>query len=608
MKKENTEHQDFKIKKIEWVLKNFDVLFPPFQGGSFFSKEMVSDIWNEGPGVTVINGALFTKDRKSKYINYKNGMRYTAEVPDVSCPSIYLLGSSHVYGLFCDDANTIASHLQYACNQKLSGEKYAIKNYGTSTCKIYDHTLQLLSLPLKKGDKVIVISTAGSTEKYDKIIFESIISQKLFCSDRGVDYCLFLFPRWRQLINPSDHEKMFICNSEYDIFYGNTLKLEYKSLKKYTPPTIAQDLIAVECSCFDLQPYFNRPHVHGDVLIDRSHVGSKGNKIIADAIFNSYILRVVNKNQINVESAKIFAYENIKNIIFNQHSKNKDLSLWIDKIRSEDSKKYNRIGAIVMNCNPFTNGHLYIIEKSLKSVDFLYIIVVQENLSDFSFEDRINLIKAGTAHIANRVSVVPSGKYIISSFTFPEYFSKNELQGEVIDTSYDVLIFGSVVAPLLGISCRFIGEEPYCKVTNQYNLTMKAILPKIGVEVIENPRMEIDGVAVSASLVRKLAQERKFGELEKLVPKTTFDFLCKNYLIVDNFEAFPNKKQKFLIKIYSPFVKIFANDAFFAKFKKDPSDFFASTKHPFNNILKSMLLLIGPEPKKTNYKTITEKK
>ncbi len=52
-------------------------------------------------------------------------------------------------------------------------------------------------------------------------------------------------------------------------------------------------------------------------------------------------------------------------------------------------------------------------------------------------------------------------------------------------------------------------------------------MPEYGCEVVEMPRLEENGSAVSASRVRKLLKERNFEEIEKIVPKATLRFLCK---------------------------------------------------------------------------------
>lgn len=183
------------------------------------------------------------------------------------------------------------------------------------------------------------------------------------------------------------------------------------------------------------------------------------------------------------------------------------------------------MGAIVMNCNPFTLGHRYLIEKALEQCGFLAVFVVQEDRSDFPFEDRLRLVDEGTADLKN-VVVIPSGKFVISSLTFSEYFNKSKMQDREIDTSLDVLVFAREIAPCLHITKRFAGEEPFDQVTRQYNETMRRILPEYGIEFVEIPRMEVDGEAVSASRVRKLLAEGNFEALKLLVPESTFQYLC----------------------------------------------------------------------------------
>ena len=209
-------------------------------------------------------------------------------------------------------------------------------------------------------------------------------------------------------------------------------------------------------------------------------------------------------------------------------SDNPQLKEYQEFIKSNAIHKTPKIGSIVMNCNPFTLGHQYLIEYAAKQVDYLYIFVVEEDKSLFKFEDRIELVKVGTSHLKN-VKVLPSGQFIISTLTFSTYFDKENTDGATIDTSLDVETFGSQIAPCLNISVRFVGEEPLDPVTSLYNRSMKEILPKYGVELCEIPRREIDGEVISASRVRKCLEEKNWEEIRKLVPETTYSFLEANY-------------------------------------------------------------------------------
>lgn len=184
-------------------------------------------------------------------------------------------------------------------------------------------------------------------------------------------------------------------------------------------------------------------------------------------------------------------------------------------------------GAIVMNCNPFTLGHQFLIRQSAKKVDHLYIFVVEEDKSFFPFKDRIELVKAGTKDIKN-VVVVPSGKLIISSVTFPGYFLKDSPDSVGVDTSLDVDIFARYIAGPLGITKRFVGEEPIDIVTRNYNESMKEILPRYGIEVDEIKRKEESGGVISASRVRRALKAGNFEMIRCLVPDTTYQYLCEN--------------------------------------------------------------------------------
>lgn len=73
----------------------------------------------------------------------------------------------------------------------------------------------------------------------------------------------------------------------------------------------------------------------------------------------------------------------------------KELEEWRSSLERFEVEGNAAVGSIVMNCNPFTLGHRYLIEYASKYVDYLYIFVVEEDKSFFPFSDRIDLIKKG---------------------------------------------------------------------------------------------------------------------------------------------------------------------------------------------------------------------
>lgn len=187
-------------------------------------------------------------------------------------------------------------------------------------------------------------------------------------------------------------------------------------------------------------------------------------------------------------------------------------------------KKDGKNGLIVMNANPFTLGHKYLVEQAAKQVDNLYVIVVDEDKSLFTSTERYEMVRRGCNHLAN-VIVCHGSSYIISSATFPSYFIKKMDDVALAQIELDINITARHIAPALGVSVRFVGREPTDELTRNYNAVMKQQLPKHGVEVVELARLELNGSPVSASMVRKMLNEHKYHQASCLVADTTIPYL-----------------------------------------------------------------------------------
>ena len=187
-------------------------------------------------------------------------------------------------------------------------------------------------------------------------------------------------------------------------------------------------------------------------------------------------------------------------------------------------------GAVVMNCNPFTLGHRYLIEQAAKECDRLLIFVLSEDRSYFKTADRMAMVKAGTADLPN-VTVLPTGPYLISSATFPTYFLKEQVDSLNVQCQLDVAVFGTHFVPKFNISRRFVGSEPFCPVTSAYNRALRQLLPEYGVSLFEIPRLETNSTPVSATNVRKLIEEKDEEGIRALVPESTFQYLKDNHLL-----------------------------------------------------------------------------
>lgn len=182
-----------------------------------------------------------------------------------------------------------------------------------------------------------------------------------------------------------------------------------------------------------------------------------------------------------------------------------------------------RVASIVVNANPFTLGHQYLVEKAASENDVVHVFVVSEDVSVIPFSVRYDLVKRGTSHL-NNVVLHKAGNYIISSATFPSYFIKD---GKTVVTTHaklDLEIFKRYIVPALGINRRYVGEEPYCEVTKNYNEIMKSTLEEEGIECRIIPRLELGGNAISASRVRANIREGRMDKIKELVPSTTYEY------------------------------------------------------------------------------------
>lgn len=313
-----------------------------------------------------------------------------------------------------------------------------------------------------------------------------------------------------------------ICHNGGKVRVVNCGCLETRRFYGYLPRIIATQLRKGDIVVIDLPPkdiegvYYldlnkelEKHNVKVEWMVDKPwHCNHKINQIYAEAIYDTLI--PVLRKSMEEQGEVIEKDENfIKFLYLERYFGNFDAS------------KYNRIGSIVMNCNPFTYGHRYLVEQALNLVDFLIIFVVEQDKSVFSFAERFAMVKKGVEELDN-VMVVPSGPFILSQMTVPEYFNNKQMTENVSEhEEQDVAIFAGKIAPPLGIKYRFVGEEPFDEVTNRYNMAMKKVLPQYGIDIIIIPRKESNGKVISATAVRKCLKEKNFNSLKELLPDTT---------------------------------------------------------------------------------------
>lgn len=177
-------------------------------------------------------------------------------------------------------------------------------------------------------------------------------------------------------------------------------------------------------------------------------------------------------------------------------------------------------GVVVMNCNPFTLGHRYLIEQAAKQVERLFVMVVREDCSLFAYAERKAMVEQGVAHLEN-VTVIDGSEYAISQATFPTYFLKRLDDAADTQMLLDLDLFRRHIAPALGATVRFVGTEPTDQLTRRYNQLMHEVLA----DVRETARLEKKGNAVSASRVRKAMEQGDMSTIRQLVPPTTLPYI-----------------------------------------------------------------------------------
>lgn len=180
------------------------------------------------------------------------------------------------------------------------------------------------------------------------------------------------------------------------------------------------------------------------------------------------------------------------------------------------------IAAIVLNANPLTNGHLYLIEKALAENDHVHLFLVSEDEGPIPFAVRKDLLIRSVAGYAD-ISLHDTGPYLISLATFPTYFFPDDIAAMADHAQLDAELFIRI-ANALHISRRYIGHEPHKAVMSEYNRILQETLPKRGIDCILVPRLTSNALPISASDVRQAIVDDDLDTLRRLTPDATFDY------------------------------------------------------------------------------------
>jgi len=474
-------------------------------------------------GRVVSNGEFYHyEDFSSQYSDFKDGFRKVSgyrPIPGKEAYRVTLLGDSRFVNAFAPTELTLGTYLQRKLNA--ANSPCEVRNISVKGNRGQNEFAMLKSFDISSSD-IVLCSVCPVGMYYDfklkdeetqfRIKVRIMREMTTYCHERGAEIFFVYLPHLKEIPNLTKLEQ-YIADS-YDLTYAP--RSEPDRIKQLAMSCgvkiidLTEKLIKTKRTCF---------------FVDYSHFSPEGSQCIAE-VLAGYVRSIIEKEHLlddkTISDLTAQAYEAHRHYVVDAQYK----GMWeyLQKLNKLAEGKPENCGAIVMNCNPFTLGHRFLIETARAQVEHLYIMVVEEDKSVFKFKDRIEMIRRGVADMPG-VEVIPSGKFVISALTFPEYFEKGALQDETIDTTTDIEIFCTKIAPALRISTRFVGEEPLDRVTNQYNSRMKELLPTHGLKLVEIKRREYGTTVISASRVRKLLQEKQYDEVKKLVPPTTYDYL-----------------------------------------------------------------------------------
>ena len=269
------------------------------------------------------------------------------------------------------------------------------------------------------------------------------------------------------------------------------------------------------------------------LAVDNSHQGEGlMNQIVTHLVdyefsrgLNHLFLYTKNKSMKFFKDLGFYEIINIENQIVFMENKRTGFSDYLDNLKN-DMREGKKIASLIMNANPFTLGHQYLVEKAASENDILHLFIVSDDSSLVPFKVRKKLVIEGTKHLKN-ISYHETGDYIISSATFPSYFQKDEIAVIESQANLDIEVF-TKIAKVLNINKRYVGEEPNSLVTNIYNQTMLKKLPENNIECVVVPRKKYSDKVISASTVRQIIKNGNLEDLKNLVPETTYNYFLSD--------------------------------------------------------------------------------
>lgn len=202
-------------------------------------------------------------------------------------------------------------------------------------------------------------------------------------------------------------------------------------------------------------------------------------------------------------------------------NKRNGFDTWLKNFDTTD--RTLKTACVVMNANPFTLGHRYLLEYACNNADTVHLFVLSENHGPISPDVRKHIVELSVQDLP-KIILHDSGPYIISSATFPSYFLQQNQQVSKVQAELDIAIFIQI-AHRLNIDTRFVGSEPTSRVSQIYNSVMANMLPQNNIKFIELPRLKIGNQYVSASTVRQAIHDGNMELAQRLMLPRAWQYI-----------------------------------------------------------------------------------
>ncbi len=463
----------------------------------------------------------------SIYNGYTDCGTYTP-VAGAEKKTVTLIGDSRI---FC---NTVPSRLNIpSLLQKRfmdENRNCEVKCFSALANSLQNVLGQVRSMKLGKEDIIIcgtqalgtyfnirsIPRNSKETEDTDDVIRLKLMLMREIrdhCEEKGASVVFLYLPTIEDMAGMTEMEKEIAAS------YGLTYKPN-RSHRKLLRLCLANDIKILDVT----EEFINTPRVSH--YVDMKHFSIDGEKIVVNSIFeyiDDVLMRdapIYHEREFMDEALEVHQ-RFVQKIMSSHIDENEDYMEYLHKLSEGKSEN---AGFIIMNCNPFTLGHQYLVEEAAKQVDDLYILVVPEENPHFSYKDRFEMARRAVAKYDN-VHMVKGGTALGTRATFPEYFEREQNPNAVIDISKDIYTFCYQVAPALKVKKRFFGTGPNDAVTSQLNEQCRKALPDAGIAFVEIPRKELNNRPVSASDVRRWLKEKQYDKVREIVPETTYDYL-----------------------------------------------------------------------------------